>query len=344
MVAYIDLVNRLRNRFNEVSLNTGTWSIAVGFDQFCKEAINYAYHDILNAEMEWPFLHNTATLLTIPGVQFYALAPSPANPSSPGYTSPIELKSFDNDKFYISPNATVANISNETHTIPASSTYTIAVTGATSWSSDLGVKYTSSGIALTPVIGDPLVGQYSITPTNGPIGTYVFNASDAGLSVEISYTTTVAATIAQIENAQYLQYITYDFWCQNFLQRDLDAAPSGFALPNYIFRTQQLNQIGLSPVPDKIYQINFEYWADGADMVATTDVPLLPSHFWQTIIDGASKYVYEFRDDPQQAQLADARFKAGITRMRIELINRDQIFNAGFNWVRGSGYSSPFVF
>lgn len=338
--AYIDLVNALRNRFNEPILTTATWGNVVGFDQYTKDVINYAYHDILNAEMEWPFLHQKGTLLTTPGVQLYSITPS----SPAGFTSPAEIKTFDWDKFYISPNATVTNVSNEIQTIPSVAPYTIAVSNAVSWSSDLGVIYNSNSVALSPVTGDPTVGQYTITPLNGPLGTYLFSAADAGKVVKISYVTTVAAEVAQLENANFLTRIDYDFWAQNFLQRDLDAAPSGFALPQYVFKTQKYGQLGLSPVPDKIYQVNFEYWLDGTDLVNTTDVPLLPSHFNQVIQDGAQKYIYEFREDPQQAQLADARFKAGITRMRIELINRDQTMNAGFNWVRGTGYASPFVF
>lgn len=325
---------------NEVRLTTSTWSTTVGFDQFSKDAINYAYHDILNAEMEWPFLHQKSTLLTIPGIQLYTI--SPTVPS--GFTSPSEIKTIDWDKFYISPNATVATISNETHTIPAIAPYTIAVSQAASWSSDLGVVFTVGSIALTPVTGDPQEDQYTITPTNGPIGTYVFNASDAGQVVKISYTSTTAPLVATVENAQFLTYIDYDYWCQNFLQADMDATAPSLALPNYVFKSQQYAQLGLSPVPDKIYQVNFEYWLDGLDMSATTDIPLLPSHFWQVIIDGAQKYCYEFREDPQMAQMADARFKAGITRMRVELINRDFTMSAGFNWGRGTGYSSGYVY
>lgn len=338
MVAYIDLVNRLRDRFNEVRLTTGTWTSTVGFDQFSKDAINYAYHDMLNAEMEWPFLHQNLTLLTTPGIQFYTVSPV----TGTGFTSPAEIKTIDWDKFFISPNETVATITNEIQTIVGSGPYIVTVNNSTSWSSDLGVKYVIGGIALSPVIGDPQVGQYSITPTNGPIGTYVFNVGDLGKQVEISYTTTVQAQFATIENAQQLVYLDYDTWCQMYLQRDKDAVPSGYALPDYVFKTQQFAQVGVSPVPDKIYQVNFECWIDGSDMVNTTDTPLMPSHFWQVIIDGASKYCYEFRQDPQQAQLADARFKAGIARMRIELINRDYTMNAGFNWIRGAGYTTPF--
>jgi hypothetical protein len=338
---YIDLVNAVRTRFNEPDLTTATFTATVGFDQFTKDAVNYAYHDILNSEMEWPFLHQVGSIKTTPGVQFYTLSPTPPS----GFTSPAEIKTIDWDKFYISQNATQATITNEVDTIPSASPYTITVQNTTSWSSDLGVKYQSGGTALTPVIGDPLAGQYTIIAVNNSSqGTYVFNASDAGKAVEISYTTSVQAQASTITNTQFLQYIDYDFWVQNFLQSDMNSVEQDYALPNYVFKTQQYAELGISPVPDKIYQINYEYWLDGLDMTNTSDTTLLPSHFTQIILDGAQKYCYEFREDAQLAQLADARFKAGITRLRIETINRAYTMNAGFNWVRGTGYASPFVF
>lgn len=337
---YLSLVNKLRDRFNEPRLTTSTWPNTIGFDQFSKDAINYAYHDILNAEMEWPFLHQIGTLKTTPGDQFYTITPT----SPTGFTSPAEIKTIDWDKFYISQNATTATISSEVHTIPSVSPYTVTVTNTSSWNSDLGVVYASNA-ALIPVIGDPLQGQYTIIAVNNTAqGTYVFNVLDAGQSIKISYTTAVQASASTITNTNFLQYIDYDFWCQNFLQSDLNSVEQDYAIPNYVFKTQAFAEIGVSPVPNKIYQINFEYWLDASDLVNTTDTPITPSHFWQVIIDGAQKYCYEFREDAPMAQLADARFKAGIARMRIELINRNYTMNAGMQWRRGTGYASPYVF
>ncbi len=71
-------------------------------------------------------------------------------------------------------------------------------------------------------------------------------------------------------------------------------------------------------------------------MVLPTDIPLVPTRYNQIILDGATKYCYEFREDPQAAQLADARFKAGIARMRIELINRDNTMQTGMYWCKHS--------
>lgn len=326
---YIDLVNRLRDRFNEVRLVAATtWTTAIGFDQFCKDAINYAYHDILNAEMQWPFLHQSATIKTTPGIQFYT--PNLSTPA--GFTSPAELKEIDWESFYISDNDTKTTITNEVHTIPLVTPFSVSPTSIATWQSDLGVKY-ANGVAFTPITYDPVTnGNYTILA-----GAYYFNSGDAGQSIKISYITQAAASASSVINAQHLSYMDYDMWRQAFLARDLDSIQTSQQIPQVVFKTNNLGEIGLSPVPDKIYYILFEYWLDALDLSVITDVPLLPSHFHQAIIDGASKYCYEFREDPQLAQMADARLKAGIERMRIEQINRDTTINAGFNW-RGRGY------
>jgi hypothetical protein len=50
------------------------------------------------------------------------------------------------------------------------------------WAGDLGVVYSASGKALTPVAGSPTPGQYCITS-----GVYTFSSGDAGAPLTISY-------------------------------------------------------------------------------------------------------------------------------------------------------------
>lgn len=330
---YIQLVNRLRDRFNEPRFNATTWALAVGFDQFTKDAVNYAYHDILNAEMEWPFLHQTMTFNTTPGDQFYIPTISPTT----GLNDAI--KEIDWESFYINTNAVLASTSAH-YTVPSVFPYEVTLTinddppftpnvSVPSWSTDGGVTYVSGGTgALTPTQSDPTDGEYTITP----LGNYRFSADDAASVVNIIYTEAAATVIANPINPQFLPYIDFDYWRQTYLNRDLSAAPSSRQIPQNVFKTQNLGEVGITPVPDKIYEISFEYWLDANDMSATTSTCLLPTRFEQIILDGASKYCYEFREDQPMATMADARFKAGIARMRIELINRSISMQSGFYW------------
>lgn len=329
MLTYIQLVNKLRDRLNEVNLiELSTWSTAVGFDQYSKDAINYAYKDIINAEMEWPFLHQNADLKTVPGDQFYTPTLTPPT----GFLSPAELKEIDWESFYIKPNETQVVVTDEIAVPESATPYSATTVFATSWAVDGGAK-TFADVPLTPVSGDPLSGQYTVRS-----GVYYFNANMAGLSVKITYTYANPPTQASQINPLPLSYIDYDLWREGYLIVDLGGMQANNRLPRYVFKTQKYGEIGITPIPDKIYTINFEYWLDPLDLSATTDVPLLPTRFQQIILDGAQKYCYEFREDPQLAAAADKRFMAGIARMRIELINKASTMRSGMYWRRNGGY------
>jgi hypothetical protein len=85
---------------------------------------------------------------------------------------------------------------NETHTIPASSPYSISVTNSANWVEDMGVIYTTGTLA-----GQKLTRQPTANPTalSGTVpgsyyvasGSYLFAAGDVSLGIEISYTSTV---------------------------------------------------------------------------------------------------------------------------------------------------------
>ena len=74
---------------------------------------------------------------------------------------------------------------NESKTIPASSPYTLSVTNAATFTSNLGVVYAATGIPLVAVASAPASGQYSYSA-----GVYTFAAADTSLGVYISYTYT----------------------------------------------------------------------------------------------------------------------------------------------------------
>ena len=331
---YFGLVNKLRDRFNEPSLTVATWVTAVGFDQYTKDVINYAYHDILNAEMEWPFLHQSMTFQTTPGTQFYTPT------ITPGSGLNGSIKTIDWESFYINANASQLSVSNQLQTVPATFPYEITITldestsplvdgeSSPAWYKHVSVRYNSNNTLLTAVTGDPEVGEYTITPE----GTYRFNSADAGLVMKISFTESAAPVSAQPIGPKFLPYMDYDYWRQVYLTSDFSISPINRGLPLYVFRPQIDGQVGLTPVPDKVYDVTFEYWLDADDLSGITDTSLLPTRFEQVLLDGASKYCFDFREDPSMSALYEKRFNAGIARMRTELINRRSTMNAGFYW------------
>jgi hypothetical protein len=74
-------------------------------------------------------------------------------------------------------------IQSEAQTAPASSPWTLpALAPFGPWANDLGIVYSVSGAALTPVLASPTVGQYSVSA-----GVYTFSSADAGAALAISY-------------------------------------------------------------------------------------------------------------------------------------------------------------
>lgn len=84
----------------------------------------------------------------------------------------------------------------ETHSIPASTPFTVTVANSVNFTTDAGVTYASTGAALTPVSGTPTVGQYAVSA-----GVYTFAASDEGAGVLINYYyTTTSGQVLTINN------------------------------------------------------------------------------------------------------------------------------------------------
>lgn len=81
---YLQLTNRVLNRFNEVNLTSGNFGNAVGFQQAVKEGIIDAISDINTEELTWPFNHVSSTQLITVGTQFYSF---PADYSVVDYDS-----------------------------------------------------------------------------------------------------------------------------------------------------------------------------------------------------------------------------------------------------------------
>lgn len=98
----------------------------------------------------------------------------------------------------------------EVHSVPAATPFTVSVTNAAEFNTDLGVQYSSNGQALTRVTGTPTTGQYSVS-----LGVYTFAAADAGLGVWISYVyvPTVAVGNTYEINQQLMGYgPVFELW------------------------------------------------------------------------------------------------------------------------------------
>lgn len=69
--------------------------------------------------------------------------------------------------------------------IPSATTYTVTVTNASTFKTDLGVHYASTGAPFTLSASPTTAGEYSVNSTTG---VYTFSAADEGVAILIDYT------------------------------------------------------------------------------------------------------------------------------------------------------------
>ena len=122
-------------------------------------------------------------------------------------------------------------------------------------------------------------------------------------------------------DARLLNLINYDTFLTRFYERDGNSTSSDYDTPVYIYRTLS-NKAGFTPIPDKAYTVNYNYFAYATDLSAHDDTMSIPDQFKHVVIDGAMYHTYMFRDNPQQATITKQKFDEGIERMRTLLINR----------------------
>lgn len=144
------------------------------------------------------------------------------------------------------------------------------------------------------------------------------------------------ADVANDISAIKLRPVDVEYWEQRLLEQAKNAtATSGRNKPEIVFQTK-VPSIGLWKVPDDVYTINYTYWTINDELSAYTDETAIPDRYVKVIIDGAMWYAYMFRDNIESATKMEKKFKDGIERMRIELINRSQVMRSGQLPYRGS--------
>lgn len=116
-----------------------------------------------------------------------------------------------------------------------------------------------------------------------------------------------------------LKVVSYDDYLTNNI--DQEYRTDKRQLPFMVFQTPSL-EYGVSPAPDKDYEVIYEYYRVPVDLESSTDVPSIPERFKHVIVDGAMYHAYMFRSNEQAASLAKTKMEEGIKRMRVMIVNR----------------------
>ena len=130
-------------------------------------------------------------------------------------------------------------------------------------------------------------------------------------------------------SAKNLRQIDYDDFVQRYKGNLLNATNGSVYIPEFVFRTQNL-QWGVGPyIPDRAYSVSYEYWAQQSDLTAGTNATVIPSRFDRVITDGAISTCYAFRGDGGRTGNYDRLQREGINSMRMLLIDKTTNFRDG---------------
>lgn len=128
-----------------------------------------------------------------------------------------------------------------------------------------------------------------------------------------------------IAQAKRLKELSYAEYLELYIDQEDETDVTKGGVPEYVTATPD-GEFIISPLPDKDYDITYEYYTYPVDMILHTDVPEVPERFKHVILDGAMYYAYMFRDNVEQAGIAQNKFENGLKQMRLLLINDSLYF------------------
>ena len=353
MATYLVLSNRVLNALNEVEMTSSNFSSSRGIQTAIKNFVNRALHDIYNEIEELPSLHKETYHVTNSGQREYAL-PTANSPVS----GDLQWRKIDWDTFYLKPNELLTNgeftsdISSWT-TIAGSGSaaYNSGGNGRLrlndyaayqSFSTTKDAEYRiqvkafdshSAGQALKVQVGTAAEGTQNLSTTltvedfgEGKVLDTTFTATAQTSYVTLNNTVTTTnldvdyVRISRNIRPKRLPFVSYDDWVNRFSERDLTNLSSVYAEPEFVYKTQS-GKLGLTPIPDKSdYRITFEYWKEHTELSAHGDEPDLDDRYADLIVSRASYYTYNLRSDPEHANIANQEYKAGLKKIKNDLI------------------------
>ena len=353
MATYLVLANRVLNDLNEVELTSATFSSSRGIQTSVKNFVNRSLHDIYNELEELPSLHKESYYVTNAGQREYSL-PTADSPQ----TGDLQWRKIDWDTIYIKPNELVtngeftSNISSWT-TIAGSGSAAYnsggngrlrlndyaayqAITTNKNTEYRIQVKVFdshSAGQALKVQVGTAAEGTQNLSTTltvsnfgEGAVLDTTFTATSQTSYITVNNTSTATnldvdyIRISRNIRPKKIPFISYDDWVRRFSERDLTNLSSGYAEPDYVYKTQS-GKLGITPIPDRSdYRIVFEYWKEHTELSAHGDEPDLDDRYADLIVTKARYYAYQLRSDPEHASIALKEFKDGMDKLTNDIV------------------------
>ena len=177
---------------------------------------------------------------------------------------------------------------------------------------------------------DPFYGNVTVATVAGQ-RFYTLKAGSSSITTDYAsidwddfYVTTINVSG---ETAPYvskgLRFLTLDDWKRYYRdsENEDDANSQTYGEPKFVIKSPDSRKFGLSPIPDKVYNIHFYAFVRPTALSAYDDTMVLPEQYSNIVTARMRYYVWQFKESPQQAAFALDDYKKGMKSMKSNLMN-----------------------
>jgi len=177
---------------------------------------------------------------------------------------------------------------------------------------------------------DPFYGNVTVATVEGTRW-YELKASSSNVANDYAsidwddfYVTTINVSG---ESAPYvskgLKFMTLADWKRYYRDSENsdDADSQNYGEPQFIIKSPDNRKFGLSPIPDKVYNIHFYAFDKPTKLDAYGDTVVFPEQYVNVITARVRYYVWQFKESPQQASFALDDYKKELRQMKSNLMN-----------------------
>jgi hypothetical protein len=120
-----------------------------------------------------------------------------------------------------------------------------------------------------------------------------------------------------------LKFLTLADWKRYYRdsENEDDANSQNYGEPKFVIKSPDNRKFGLSPIPDKVYNVHFYAFVRPTALSAYDDTIVLPEQYSNIITARSRYYIWQFKESPQQAAFALDDYKKGMKHMKSNLMN-----------------------
>ena len=177
---------------------------------------------------------------------------------------------------------------------------------------------------------DPFYGNVTVATVAGQRW-YTLKAGSSSITTDYAsidwddfYVTTINVSG---ETAPYvskgLRFLTLDDWKRYYRdsENEDDANAQNYGEPKFVIKSPDHRKFGLSPIPDKVYNVHFYAFEKPTRLSSYDDTIVMPDQYSNVITAKARYYVHQFKNNLQQSAFALEDYKKAVKHMKSNLIN-----------------------